>query len=142
MSPSQFQQLYVICAPLGTSAVSCVYALLSGKSQTTYETLLKAVVDRCDAMSYSVDPTTVVCDFEQATINTVTAVPGSHVNVQRCFYHLTQSTWQKVQELSLTMAYKDDDNVKHFCGMRDALPFLPLSDITEGMNHIHQHIPT
>jgi len=26
--------------------------------------------------------------------------------------------------------------------MLDALAFLPLSDITEGMNHIRQHIPT
>jgi len=92
MSPSQFQQLYVIRAPHDTSAVFCVYALLSRKSQTVYETLLKAVVDKCDAMSYRVDPTTVVCDFEQATINAVTAVLGSHVNVQGCFYHLTQST--------------------------------------------------
>lgn len=142
MSPSQFQQLYVIRAPLGESAVSCVYALLSDKSQSIYETLLKAVVDNCDAMSYSVDPTTVVCDFEQAAINAVTAVLGSHVNVQGCFYHLTQSTWRKVQELGLKTAYKDDDNVKHFCGMLDALAFLPLNDITEGMNHIRQNIPT
>jgi len=64
MSPSQFQQLYVIRAPLGTSAVFCVYALLSGKSQIINDTLLKV----------SVDPTTVVCDFEQATINAFTAV--------------------------------------------------------------------
>jgi phosphoglycolate phosphatase-like HAD superfamily hydrolase len=47
-----------------------------------------------------------------------------------------------VQELGLTTAYKDDDNVKHFCGMLDALAFLPLNDITEGMNHIRQNIPT
>jgi len=59
-------------------------------------------------------------------------VLGSHVNVQGCFHHLTQSTWRKVQELGLTTAYKDDDNVKHFCGMLDALAFLPLNDITEG----------
>lgn len=34
MSPPQFEQLYVIRAPLGDSAVSCVYALLSGKTLT------------------------------------------------------------------------------------------------------------
>ena len=47
-----------------------------------------------------------------------------------------------MQELGLTTAYKDDDNVKHFCGMLDALAFLPLNDITEGMKHIRQNIPT
>ena len=41
-----------------------------------------------------------------------------------------------MQELSLTTAYKNDDTVKHFCGMLDALAFLPLADITEGINHI------
>jgi len=142
MSPSQFQQLYVIRAPLGASAVSCVYALLSGKTQTIYEILLKAVVDKCDAISYSVDPTTVICDFEQAVINAVTAVLGSHITVHGCFYHLTQSTWRKIQELGLTTAYKDDDNVKHFCGMLDALAFLPLTEVAEGMQHIRASIPT
>jgi hypothetical protein len=42
--------------------------------------------------------------FEQAAMNAVTAVLGSHVNVHGCFYHLTQSTWRKVQELGLTTA--------------------------------------
>jgi len=63
-----------------TSAVSCVYDLLSGKTQRIYEILLKAVVDKCDA--YSVDSTTVICDFKQAVINAVTTVLGSHITVQ------------------------------------------------------------
>ena len=39
MSLSQFQQLYLIRAPLGTSAVSCVYTLLSGMRH-----LLKSII--------------------------------------------------------------------------------------------------
>ena len=116
--------------------------MITGKTQSIYETMLKAVVDKCDVVSYSVDPTTVVCDFEQATINAVTAVIGSHVNVHGCFYHLTQSTWRKVQELGLTTAYKDDDHVKHFCSMLDAPAYLPLTDVTEGMLYIRQNVPS
>ena len=48
--------------------------------------MLKAVVDKCDSISYSVDPTTVICDFEQVVINAVTAVLGSHINVHGCLY--------------------------------------------------------
>jgi len=59
-----------------------VYALLSGKTQRIYEILLKAVVDKCDAISYSVDPTTVICDFEQSMTTAATAILGSHINVQ------------------------------------------------------------
>lgn len=45
--------------------------------------------DACEAMAYSVDPKTVICDFEQAVINAVIAVLGSSVDVHGCFYHLS-----------------------------------------------------
>jgi len=57
-----------------------------------------------------VDPTTVVCDFEQATINAVTAVHGSHVNVQGCYYHLVRggrcrsSAWQRCTKTTTTLS--------------------------------------
>jgi len=71
MSPSQFQQLNVIRAPLRAS-------LLSGKTQKIYEILLKTVVDKCESISYSVDPTETT-KYEQGVINAVTAVLGSYV---------------------------------------------------------------
>ena len=42
-APNIFSQLYVIRAPLGESSVSCVYALLNDKSQSTYEKLIIAI---------------------------------------------------------------------------------------------------
>lgn len=141
-APRIFQQLYVIRAPLGQSAVTCVYALLPGKSQAQYETVLKAVVDKCEELAHSADPSTVICDFEQAAINSVTSTLGQHVIVQGCFYHLTQSTWRKIQELGLSKAYKESDELKHFCGMLDALAFLPVTEVSEGMAFLRQCIPS
>ena len=43
MSPRVFQQLYVIRAPLGETAVLCVYALLPNKSHYTYQHMLQVV---------------------------------------------------------------------------------------------------
>ena len=40
--------------------------------------LLRAVVDKCDAITHTVDPTIVICDFEQATINAISIVLGTH----------------------------------------------------------------
>src|SRR6218665_699646 len=54
---------------------------------------------------------------------------GQQVNVTGCFYHLTQSTWRKIQELGLSVAYRDNKTLKHFCGMLDGLAFLPLTDV-------------
>lgn len=70
--------------------------------------------------------------FVQAVWTAAKTVFGDHVHVQGCFFHLTQSTWRKVQTLGLTTRYKDDEEVKQFCGMMDALAFLPTSDLKAG----------
>ena len=50
-----------------------------------------------------------------------------------CFYHLTQSTWRKIQSLGLTQLYKDREDIRQFCGMIDGLAFLPINDIQAGL---------
>src|SRR5271157_1638887 len=89
-APKIFQQLYVIRAPIGESAVTCVYAFLSCKSQDMYEEMLRAVVDACERVAgFSPDSTTVIIDFEQAVMKAVPSVLGEHVLTNGCFYHLT-----------------------------------------------------
>ena len=122
-APSIFQQLYVIRVPLGESAVSCVYAFLSSKTQATYEELLTAVLDRCCDLGFQPDPTTIITDFEQATINAVSNTLGSDVQSRGCFYHLTQSMWRKVQQLGLVTLYRS------------------VSYVSEGMNYLKEHTP-
>ena len=63
----------------------------------------------------------------------ISAVFGSDVSVQGCFFHLTQNTWRKVQELGLAETYRNDEDVKQFCGMVDALAFLPPDDVPAGV---------
>ncbi|KAK2169539.1 hypothetical protein LSH36_9g14067 [Paralvinella palmiformis] len=40
-------------------------------------------------------------DFDQAAVNAVTNTIDPHVHIQGCFYHLTQSTWKKIQSMGL-----------------------------------------
>ena len=141
VAPSIFTQLYVIRAPIGTSAVSCVYALLSGKQQSMYEELLQAVLTKCEEYDLYPDPTTVITDFEKAALQAVTSVLGDHVSTQGCFYHLTQSTWRKVQELGLTNLYRESGDVRSFVGMMDGLAFLPMDRVSDGMQFLRENIP-
>jgi len=104
--------------------------------------VLQAVLTKCDQLGHSADPTTVVCDFEQAAINAATAKLGQHVKVHGSFYHLTQSTWRKVQELGLTAMYRENQEFKHYCGMLDGLAFLPLQDVAAGMAFLRSSMPT
>jgi hypothetical protein len=52
-----------------------------------------------------------------AVLRAVTAVFGLHISHQGCFYHLTQASWRKIQQLSLVPLYKNDDDFRVFCGM-------------------------
>ena len=98
MAPPVFGhgQLYVIRAPLAATYVTCVYALMAGKTQAEYEELLRAVKDACRHLGYSPDPAVIMTDFEAAARRATSDVLGSSVRHRGCFYHLTQSTWRKV----------------------------------------------
>lgn len=140
-APKLFQQLYIIRVPIGQSAVTCVYAFMTDKSQSMYEQMLRAIVDKCDELGFNPDPTTVITDFEQAVINAISTIIGPHVTHRGCFYHLTQSTWRKLQSLGLVELYKTNDEVKHFCGMLDGLAFLPEDQVAQGMAYLLDNTP-
>ena len=141
VTPLLFIQLYVIHVPLGESAVTSVYAFLPNKHQETYEELFTAIQDRCSELGFNVDPTTVTIDFEQAVINAVQSTFRPHVNVHGCFCHLNQSTWRKIQSLGLVQRYREEEDVKFFCGMLDGLAFLQEDDVPEGMAYLRENIP-
>ena len=65
---------------------------------------------------------------------------GSHINFISCFYHLTQSTWRKVQELGLVRRY-DNEDFKHFCRMLDGLAFVPPGEVKQGMDYLKEVCP-
>ena len=140
-SPAIFEQLYAIRVPFGEGALSCVYAFLSGKSQSTYEERLHAILNGYTDLGFQPNPTTVVTDFEQAIITALTTTTGLHVQTQGCFYHLAQSTWRKVQKLEIVTSYRSSEEVKLFCGMLDRLAFLPFSDVPAGMDYLKEHTP-
>ena len=97
-----FTQLYIIRTPIDTGSVSCVYALLFDKSEDTYQELLWFILERCDELVFQLDPTTVITDFESAASTAIKSTFDDDVQFQGCFYHLTQSTWRKIQSLGMT----------------------------------------
>ncbi|XP_066943129.1 uncharacterized protein [Macrobrachium rosenbergii] len=117
----------------GSSSVSAVYALLPNKQHRSYEVVIKAIVDRCEELGFTPDPTVVITDFEKSAMNAVQSVLGHHVRMQGCFYHLTQSAWRTLQDLGLVQRYKNQEEIKHFVGMLDGPAFLPLTDVEEGI---------
>ena len=140
MSPKIFSQLYVIRAKLSTSAVTCCYALLPDKTEQSYKEMLKALLEKSADLGYPLDPVNIHLDFELPVISAVKLVFGSHINFIGCFYHLTQSTWRKVQELGLVRHY-DSEDFKHFCGMLEGLAFVPTGEVKQGIDYLKEVCP-
>ncbi|KAG7170821.1 hypothetical protein Hamer_G023392 [Homarus americanus] len=61
--------------------------------------MLTGVHDKGEELGFYMDVTTTITDFEQAALNATSTKLGPHVNAKACFYHLTQSTWRKIQSL-------------------------------------------
>ena len=90
-----------------------------------------SVIDRkCAALGHQPDPTLIITDFQIAAMQAVRAVfgVGDSVVTRGCFFHLTQATWRKIQELGMAANYRHDDEFRHFCGMLDGLAFVPLDN--------------
>ena len=141
MSPKGFKQMYVIRVPLKDSAITTVYALLPNKSQVIYEEMLRAIMSYCETINLFPDPTTILCDFELAVIRAVEQVLGQDVAIQGCFYHFTQATWRKIQELQLSRRYKTDEDFRQFCAKLDGLAFLPVADVPGALAALRDDAP-
>ena len=76
-----------------------------------------------------------------SVIQAVKGVFGEHVSARGCFYHLTQNTWRKLQQLGLTDQCKSHEEFKLFCRVLDGLAFLPITDVPEGMTFLKGHTP-
>ena len=141
-APALFEQLFVIRAPLGDSAVSCVYGFLSGKSQEIYQEFFMTILEKGEELGLDMNPVTTMSDFEKSLLNATENVFGRHIRTKTCFYHLTQNTWRKVQSLGLSNVYKEAESTRNFCGMIDGLAFLPVDKIIHGMNFLKLNCPT
>ena len=76
------------------------FLLFRTKNQATYDDLFQALQDKLNELNLNADPDTIICDFETAVIQSIENIFGD-IEVQGCFYHLTQSTYRKVQDLQL-----------------------------------------
>ena len=142
VAPNLFKQLYVIRAPLENTSISCVYALMTRKTEASYINLLRTVVTKCKDIGIEVNPQKVVMDFEMAMIKAVRHVFGWTAEIHGCFFHLCQSTWRKIQSLGLSSLYKNDLEVREFCGMLNGLAFLPEDEVVEGLFYLRSIVPS
>ena len=105
----------------------------------TYTELWSVVQRECTQRNLIINVRHLVVDFERPVLNTFELVFGVQVS-KHFFFHLTQSTWIKVQELGLVVAFNTDTVFKEFVAMIDALAFWPINDVTAGMAYLQRNV--
>ena len=106
MAPKQFLQLYVIHVPVGQhTSVPLVYAFMQRKSEESYNEMLNAIREKAEELGLVLQPELIIVDFELAIHNASVRVLGALVSIGGCFYHFSNGTWRKVQDLALVERY-------------------------------------
>ncbi|KAF0765820.1 FLYWCH-type domain-containing protein [Aphis craccivora] len=144
LSPTEFQQLYVIQIQLiqvKSIFITPVFCLLKRKTQSSYEKLIKILLEKCNEREIYLDPLIVHVDFEKAVIEALKNTIGNHICIKGCFYHLTQSTHRKIQSLGLENIYGNNSDFSIFCRKLDSLAFLPENKVLEGMDFLRTIMP-
>ncbi|XP_029348287.1 uncharacterized protein LOC115034906 [Acyrthosiphon pisum] len=105
--PKEFYQVYIIHACIKNTSVPCVYALLQRKTKEIYVELLSTLRSLLSELKLK----TISIDFEKSMIQAIELV-FVDINIQCCYYHLSQSIWRKVQNIGLATKYKENENVR------------------------------
>jgi len=61
--------------------------------------MLNCLLEKCAEKNIFLDPIHV--DFEKAIINAIKTVISEHIELNGCFYHLTQATHRHIQKIGL-----------------------------------------
>jgi hypothetical protein len=123
-APEIFYQVFTIHVYVHGTVIPVLYALLPNKQQATYERLLRALTSL-----RQFDPTSVVTDFELASVNAVrNAFPA--VVISGCFFHFRQCIFRKLQQCGLQRENREQD-FNLFIRMLVALAFVPVNDIVD-----------
>lgn len=133
--PDLFYQLYTIHGEKDGVVYPCVYALLTGKSESIYNRLIRILLE----IEPTLDPIHIMLDFEKAAMN---AFEENFVAIiSGCFFHLSQSIFRKIQSEGLTTQYQTDHEFLLKLKMLPSLAFVPEIDVVESFNILISEFP-
>ena len=131
MVPQLFYQLYTIHAIKSEYLFACVYILLTNKTKETYKKAFSILKQKRPDLQ----PSTITTDFEKPVMDAFKNVFGN-IELQGCFFHLSQAIWRKIQSIGLTNSYVNDANSQLYCKLLAALAFLPPDEITQAFEEL------
>lgn len=116
-----FLQLFTIHAFTRNHYIPVAFCLLPNKLKSTYRQLFEEIKQKCCEMEWTFNPKNIVIDFEKAIhVGVLEVLPN--VNIIGCRFHLAQAWWRKIQQLGLTLDYRDEEStignwIRHLFGL-------------------------
>jgi hypothetical protein len=135
--PRQFAQLYSLHIDLGSTShenyiYPVLFVLLPDKKETTYF-LLTLLKNWCVFWS----PKIIKAVFEATVISAINKVFPDSV-ITGCNFHFNQCLWKQIQNIGLTVEYKEDEQVRIICRMCADLAYLPIDKVEGWLMIMHR----
>jgi hypothetical protein len=120
-----------------------VYAALPDKKLNTYDTFLSALIVYAQANGISLDPQSILIDFEMATYNAFSKdFPAA--KIKGCTFHFGQNIWRQIKKKGLIPLSNDEEARRQIANIL-MLPLLPpqeiinaFCNIIEDISNVHQ----
>ena len=134
--PEIFFQLYTVHARYQERTIPCIFGLLKNKTRITYERFFNELSNH---MQPGYTPTTILFDFELATINAARQV-FPNADISGCFFHLSSNIWKKIQSIGLHQRYNVDLEFALHVRMIPALAFVPSDQVVDVFERVSDQI--
>ena len=121
---------------IDNKAVPLVYCLIQDKTEATYI----RVFEKIKELQPTLNPASIMCDFEKATQNAIQHV-FPNARLVDCLFHLGQCIWRKVQDLGLSQLYHDNEEFRMTVKMMLALSFVPVNDVVTAFEDLVEASP-
>jgi hypothetical protein len=125
LTPPLFSQIYTIHGLHRSNVLPLVYVLMTNKSQNLYLEMFQQL----QILEPSLNPRTMMTDFEMATLNAFHDVFPEAVQ-RGCFFHHKQCLLRKLQTMGeVNDKYNSDATYKMKVKMMPALAFIPEDQV-------------
>ncbi|KAL3110375.1 hypothetical protein niasHT_011813 [Heterodera trifolii] len=139
-APNMWEQCFVVGASVNQRMCIGVWGLLPVKHRRYYEEVLNFLRSRISPAA----PRKVICDFEKAEMNAVSAVfPAT--NILCCMFHYGQNLYRKMKALKLVQIYGEQsihgEAVRNSFRNVLSLPLLPATYVRRAFSVIVDSAP-
>jgi hypothetical protein len=129
-APSGFYQLYTLHGLHMWQMITCLWILLSGKSEILNKKMINEIKNGGLKLGLEMRPEVVMMDFELAAMNAF-SFHFPRIQIKCCFFHLGQSFYRKLCIEGLKEQYKNDANLRKWVKQVICLALIPVEKVED-----------